>query len=94
MEAGNRCYDDRVPEETNRRLIDHSSTILLPYTQISKEKLMQEGISRNKIYVTGNPINQVINHYSKQIERSQILEELKLKENYCKRNQHNYIISQ
>ena len=47
MEAGNRCYDDRVPEEVNRRVIDHSSTILMPYTQRSKENLVQEGIANN-----------------------------------------------
>ena len=63
MEAGNRCYDDRVPEEVNRRIIDHSSTILMPYTQRSKENLLREGIENNRIYVTGNPINEIINYY-------------------------------
>src|SRR6476659_3997687 len=63
MEAGNRCYDDRVPEEVNRRIIDHSSSILLPYTERSKENLVDEGIERERIYVTGNPINEVLKNF-------------------------------
>jgi UDP-N-acetylglucosamine 2-epimerase (non-hydrolysing) len=73
MEAGNRCYDDRVPEEINRRIIDHSSTILMPYTERSKENLVREGIERERIFVTGNPIFEVLNHYEKQIEASDAL---------------------
>lgn len=72
MEAGNRCYDDRVPEEVNRRVIDHSSTILMPYTQRSKENLVREGIANNRIYVTGNPINEVINFYDADICASDV----------------------
>ena len=72
MEAGNRCYDDRVPEEVNRRVIDHSSTILMPYTQRSKENLLREGIANNRIYVTGNPINEVINFYDTEIRASDV----------------------
>ena len=72
MEAGNRCYDDRVPEEVNRRIIDHSSTILMPYTQRSKENLIREGIANNRIYVTGNPINEVINFYDADIRASDV----------------------
>ena len=60
MEAGNRCYDDRVPEEINRRVIDHSSTVLMPYTVRSKENLVREGIERERIFVTGNPIGEVL----------------------------------
>ena len=56
MEAGNRCFDDRVPEEVNRRVIDHSSSVLMPYTQRSRENLLREGISGERIYVTGNPV--------------------------------------
>ena len=56
MEAGNRCYDDRVPEEVNRRIIDHSSDILLPYTERSRSNLVREGVPSEKIFVTGNPI--------------------------------------
>lgn len=78
MEAGNRCYDDRVPEEVNRRIIDHSSDILMPYTERSRANLLREGIEGNRIFVTGNPILEVIRHYDEQIERSPILSELKI----------------
>ncbi|HUW17756.1 MAG TPA: UDP-N-acetylglucosamine 2-epimerase (non-hydrolyzing) [Sedimentisphaerales bacterium] len=78
MEAGNRCYDDRVPEEVNRRIIDHSSDVLLPYTERSRANLLREGIRGERIYVTGNPIYEVIQHYDAQIRRSLILQELKL----------------
>lgn len=67
MEAGNRCYDDRVPEEVNRRVIDHSSTVLMPYTYRSAENLVSEGIKRNRIYVTGNPIKEVLDFYDPQV---------------------------
>ncbi len=70
MEAGNRCFDNRVPEEVNRRIIDHSSTILLPYTERSKENLINEGIERERIYVTGNPIKEVLSVFAEQIEQS------------------------
>ena len=76
MEAGNRCYDDRVPEEVNRRLIDHSSAVLMPYTERSKENLVREGIERDRIYVTGNPINEVLRYFEPQIESSGALTEL------------------
>ena len=78
MEAGNRCYDDRVPEEVNRRVIDHSSTILLPYTQRSRENLIAEGIPGCRIYVTGNPIHQVVRRFAPQIASSRVLESLEL----------------
>lgn len=78
MEAGNRCFDYRVPEEVNRKIIDHSSTIFLPYTHRSKENLLNEGLANEKIYVIGNPIYEVIEHYSKEIERSEILDKLKV----------------
>jgi len=67
MEAGNRCFDDRVPEEVNRRVIDHSSTVLMPYTHRSAENLVREGIERRRIYVTGNPIKEVLDHYASQV---------------------------
>ncbi|MEO8573817.1 MAG: UDP-N-acetylglucosamine 2-epimerase (non-hydrolyzing) [Pyrinomonadaceae bacterium] len=79
MEAGNRCYDDRVPEEVNRRIVDHSSSILLPYTERSKENLIAEGIERERVYVTGNPIREVLNNFEKQISKSDILERLATK---------------
>lgn len=76
MEAGNRCYDDRVPEEVNRRVIDHCSSVLLPYTQNSKQNLLAEGIPAQRIYVTGNPIYECLQHYGPQIEASPVLEAL------------------
>jgi UDP-N-acetylglucosamine 2-epimerase (non-hydrolysing) len=79
MEAGNRCYDDRVPEEVNRRLIDHSSDVLMPYTERSRQNLLREGIPGERIYVTGNPIYEVIQFYDDQIRQSQVLAQLGLK---------------
>jgi UDP-N-acetylglucosamine 2-epimerase (non-hydrolysing) len=79
MEAGNRCYDDRVPEEVNRRVIDHCSDILLPYTERSRANLIKEGFPGHKIFVTGNPILEVLNHYSDQINNSKILGDLDVK---------------
>jgi UDP-N-acetylglucosamine 2-epimerase (non-hydrolysing) len=76
MEAGNRCYDDRVPEEVNRRVIDHSSSVLLPYTNRSRDNLVREGIDGRRIYVTGNPIKQVLDRYAGSIRASQVLEQL------------------
>lgn len=73
LEAGNRCYDDRVPEEINRRIIDHCSTVLMPYTHRSKENLLREGIERQRIFVIGNPIYEVLNTYAAQIEASDVL---------------------
>lgn len=78
MEAGNRCFDDRVPEEVNRRIIDHSSDILLPYTDHSRRNLQREGIALNRIHVTGNPIREVLDHYKSEIRNSSILERLSL----------------
>jgi UDP-N-acetylglucosamine 2-epimerase (non-hydrolysing) len=78
MEAGNRCYDDRVPEEVNRRIIDHTSDILMPYTERSKANLLREGIEGQRIYVTGNPIWEVLQYYEPQIDNSNALEILKL----------------
>ncbi|HMQ04002.1 MAG TPA: UDP-N-acetylglucosamine 2-epimerase (non-hydrolyzing) [Pyrinomonadaceae bacterium] len=74
MEAGNRCYDDRVPEEVNRRIIDHSSTILLPYTERSRANLLAEGIEKERIFVTGNPIAEVLTIWEAKIEASNALE--------------------
>lgn len=75
MEAGNRCYDDRVPEEVNRRVIDHSSSVLMPYTERSRENLLAEGFPGRRIYVTGNPIQQVISRVAPQIAASRALDE-------------------
>lgn len=78
MEAGNRCFDERVPEEVNRRIIDHSSDVLMPYTERSRQNLLREGIPGERIHVTGNPIYEVIQHYGPQISESEILTRLKL----------------
>lgn len=78
MEAGNRCYDDRVPEEVNRRIIDHSSDVLLPYTENSRRNLLAEGIPGARVLVTGNPIWEVIRHHQARIDASGILGELGL----------------
>ncbi len=80
MEAGNRCYDDRVPEEVNRRIIDHSSDVLMPYTERSRANLLKEGIPGERIYVTGNPIKEVLDHFSPQIDDSSILADLGVEE--------------
>ena len=79
LEAGMRAYDIRMPEEKNRILIDHLSTVLLPYTNYSRENLIRENVHPSKIYVVGNPIVEVIDHFSPKIEKSKILEKMKLK---------------
>ena len=78
LEAGNRCFDDRVPEETNRRLIDHSSSVLLPYTHRSKENLIREGFERERIFVVGNPIFEVLELNTDRIRASDVLVRLGL----------------
>jgi len=74
MEAGNRCFDERVPEEVNRRVIDHCSAVLMPYTERSAENLVREGIERHRIFVTGNPIFEVLEHHAARIDASPALE--------------------
>ncbi|PWW07347.1 UDP-N-acetylglucosamine 2-epimerase (non-hydrolysing) [Paenibacillus cellulosilyticus] len=78
MEAGNRCYDLKVPEEKNRRIIDAVSTINMPYTSYSKSNLLREGAPAERIVQTGNPINEVLNHYMPRIEASSIMDQLGL----------------
>lgn len=79
MEAGNRCYDQRVPEETNRRIVDHVSDINLTYSDIAREYLLKEGLPADRIIKTGSPIFEVIEKCKHKIENSNILEKLKLK---------------
>jgi UDP-N-acetylglucosamine 2-epimerase len=79
MEAGNRCFDQRVPEEINRRVVDHIADINLPYSDISREYLLREGIAPDRIIKTGSPMYEVIHHYLPKIRKSDILERLKLK---------------
>jgi len=78
MEAGNRCWDKRVPEEVNRHMIDHVSTYNFPYTENSKNNLLREGIDNTKIIVSGNPIYEVMKYYDDKITTSDILQKLNL----------------
>ncbi|PYO44886.1 MAG: UDP-N-acetylglucosamine 2-epimerase (non-hydrolyzing) [Gemmatimonadetes bacterium] len=78
LEAGNRCYDDRVPEEVNRRIIDHSSSVLMPYTHRSAANLVREGIDRSRVFVVGNPIFEVLEAHRDAIARSDVLVRLGL----------------
>jgi UDP-N-acetylglucosamine 2-epimerase (non-hydrolysing) len=78
LEAGNRCFDDRVPEEINRRVIDHCSNVLMPYTNRSKEHLLREGIEWRRIFVVGNPIYSVLKAHDARIEASTIMDRMGL----------------
>ena len=80
MEAGNRCFDDRVPEEINRRLVDHTADIHLPYSQIAREYLLREGLPSDQIIKTGSPMREVLDFYAKPISQSKVLSSLSLKE--------------
>lgn len=78
MEAGNRCFDQRVPEEINRRIVDHTSDINLTYSDIAREYLLREGLPADRIVKTGSPMFEVLNHYRDGIDGSDILERLGL----------------
>jgi len=80
MEAGNRCFDDRVPEEINRKIVDHTSDINLPYSSIAREHLINEGFPIDRVIKTGSPMFEVLNFYNDKINSSKILSKLKLKE--------------
>ncbi len=80
MEAGNRCFDQRVPEETNRRVVDHISDINLPYSDIAREYLLREGLPPDRIIKTGSPMAEVLAFYSEKIGASQVLTRLCLEE--------------
>lgn len=80
MEAGNRCFDQRVPEETNRKIVDHTSDINLTYSDIAREYLLREGLPADQIIKTGSPMYEVLHHYKAQRDASDILERLNLKE--------------
>ncbi len=80
MEAGNRCFDQRVPEETNRKIVDHISDINLTYSDIAREYLLREGLPADRIIKTGSPMFEVLTHYLPSIESSDILKRLGLKE--------------
>lgn len=81
MEAGNRCFDQRVPEEINRKIIDHISDINLPYSTIAREYLLREGLAPDRVIKTGSPMFEVLNYYRKKIESSDVLKRLDLKPN-------------
>lgn len=78
MEAGNRCFDENLPEETNRRIVDHISDINLPYTEHARRYLLSEGIRKEHIYVTGSPMEEVLLAHKDKIEHSKVLAELGL----------------
>ncbi|UFH46675.1 UDP-N-acetylglucosamine 2-epimerase (non-hydrolyzing) [Flavobacterium galactosidilyticum] len=81
MEAGNRCFDQRVPEETNRKIVDHVSDINLTYSSIAREYLLREGLPADRIIKTGSPMYEVLHHYLPNINASAVLEKLNLEEN-------------
>jgi UDP-N-acetyl-L-fucosamine synthase len=78
MEAGNRCFDQNVPEEINRKIVDHVSDINLPYTEHSRRYLLSEGIRKEHIFVTGSPMTEVLHKNMEKIQNSKVLEELGL----------------
>lgn len=80
MEAGNRCFDMRVPEEINRRIVDHTADINLTYSTIARDYLLAEGLPADLVIKTGSPMFEVLNHYKAKIEASDVLERLGLKE--------------
>lgn len=83
MEAGNRCFDQRVPEETNRKIVDHTADINLTYSDIAREYLLREGLLPDRVIKTGSPMFEVLNTFKKQINQSDVLKRLKLqKGNY------------
>jgi UDP-N-acetyl-L-fucosamine synthase len=78
MEAGNRCFDQRVPEEINRKIVDHISDINMPYSSIGREYLLREGLPPDRVIKTGSPMFEVLHYYLPKIERSAVLEALRL----------------
>lgn len=83
MEAGNRCFDQRVPEETNRKIVDHTADVNLTYSDIAREYLLREGLPPDRIIKTGSPMFEVLNHYLPEIDKSDVLSRLNLeKEKY------------
>ncbi|MGK0386910.1 MAG: UDP-N-acetylglucosamine 2-epimerase, partial [Patiriisocius sp.] len=78
MEAGNRCFDQRVPEETNRKIVDHTADVNLTYSDIAREYLLKEGLPADRIIKTGSPMFEVLHHYLPKIEASDVLRRLEL----------------
>ncbi|MCI5219183.1 MAG: UDP-N-acetylglucosamine 2-epimerase (non-hydrolyzing), partial [Candidatus Electrothrix sp. LOE2] len=85
MEAGNRCFDQRVPEETNRKIVDHISDINLTYSDIAREYLLREGLPPDRVIKTGSPMFEVLQHYKEKIDASDALDRLDLQ-------QHEYFV--
>lgn len=81
MEAGNRCFDQRVPEETNRKIVDHVADVNLTYSDIARDYLLREGLPPDLVIKTGSPMYEVLAHYKMQIDQSNILERLELESN-------------
>ncbi|AWS99532.1 non-hydrolyzing UDP-N-acetylglucosamine 2-epimerase [Yersinia enterocolitica] len=81
MEAGNRCFDQRVPEETNRRIVDHTADINLTYSDIAREYLLNEGLPPDRIIKTGSPMFEVLSYYMEKIDNSDVLKRLKIEKN-------------
>ncbi|KAA6050798.1 UDP-N-acetylglucosamine 2-epimerase (non-hydrolyzing) [Pantoea sp. ICBG 1758] len=81
MEAGNRCFDQRVPEETNRRIVDHTADVNLTYSDIAREYLLAEGLPADRVIKTGSPMYEVLTHYMPQIDGSDVLQRLQLQAN-------------
>jgi UDP-N-acetylglucosamine 2-epimerase len=81
MEAGNRCFDQRVPEETNRRIVDHTADVNLTYSSIAREYLLREGLPPDLVIKTGSPMYEVLHHYAARIEASDAVERLALAPN-------------
>ena len=81
MEAGNRCFDENDPEETNRRIIDHIADFNLVYTEHARRHLLSEGLPHRRIYLTGSPMKEVLDYYGNKIEKSDILQKLELEKN-------------
>ena len=80
MEAGNRCFDQRVPEEINRKIVDHISDINMPYSSIGREYLLREGLPPDRVIKTGSPMYEVLHYYMPKIQRSEVRSQLKLKD--------------
>jgi len=81
MEAGNRCFDERVPEEINRRIVDHTADINMPYSSIAREYLLREGLSPDSVIKTGSPLFEVLTFYRSKIDASDVMTRLKLNPN-------------
>jgi UDP-N-acetyl-L-fucosamine synthase len=93
MEAGNRCFDENVPEETNRRIIDHIADFNLVYTEHARRHLLSEGLPHRRIYLTGSPMKEVLDYYKPKIDKSTILSKLSLTQNAERKTQNYFLVS-